>query len=86
MYLKVNDVTTTDDYKLILQYSDGDIRIFDMEPYLDKGIFQQLKDKKVFDTVKPIFDSIEWENGADIDPEVLYENSVSYKPSIPIQS
>ena len=46
-----------------------------MKPYLDKGIFQELKDKKKFKTVRVSFDSIEWANQADIDPEILYEKS-----------
>ncbi|MBP8849185.1 MAG: DUF2442 domain-containing protein [Breznakibacter sp.] len=39
------------------------------------GIFQELKDKAEFKKVKVSFDSIEWENEADFDPEVLYQNS-----------
>jgi hypothetical protein len=30
----------------------------------------------MFDSVRPVFDSIEWANGADVDPEVLYEDSI----------
>lgn len=52
-----------------------------MKPYLDKGIFQELKDEKMFKTVRISFDSIEWSNHADIDLEVLYENSKAYKPT-----
>jgi hypothetical protein len=46
-----------------------------MKPYLDLGIFRELKDLRLFKTVKTSFDSIEWENEADIDPEVLYQES-----------
>ena len=49
-----------------------------MIPYLDKGIFQELKDENLFKAVKVSFDSIEWPNEADIDPETLYEDSISY--------
>jgi hypothetical protein len=48
-----------------------------MKPYLDLGIFQELKDLRLFKTVKTSFDSIEWENEADFDPEILYQNSTS---------
>ncbi|MGL5717819.1 MAG: DUF2442 domain-containing protein, partial [Paraclostridium sp.] len=47
-------------------------------PYLDKGIFQELKNENIFNAVKVSFDSIEWPNEADIDPETLYEDSVAY--------
>ncbi len=37
----------------------------------------EFKDKNLFKTVKVSFDTIEWSNGADIDPETLYEDSHS---------
>lgn len=78
MYLAVKDVKTIDDYKLILTFEDGSVRIFDMKPLLRKGVFKELKDEKLFKTVKVSFDSIEWANGIDIDPETLYEDGVPY--------
>lgn len=78
MYLAVKDVKTIDDYKLILTFEDDSVRIFDMKPLLGKGVFKELKDEKLFKTVKVSFDSIEWSNGIDIDPETLYEDSVPY--------
>ena len=68
MYLAVKDVKTIDDYKLILTFEDGSVRIFDMKPLL----------RKLFKTVKVSFDSIEWANGIDVDPETLYEDGVPY--------
>ena len=75
MYLAVIEVEPLEDYQLLLTFENGEKRIFDMKPYLDKGIFQELKDKKKFRTVRVSFDSIEWGNHADIDPEILYEKS-----------
>ena len=75
MYLEVKDVKAIDDYKLILTFENNEIRLFDMKPYLDLGIFKNLKDKSLFNTVKVSFDTIEWSNGTDIDPETLYEDS-----------
>ena len=69
MYLAVKDVKTIDDYKLILTFEDDSVRIFDMKPLLGKGVFKELKDEKLFKTVKVSFDSIEWANGIDVDPE-----------------
>ena len=46
-----------------------------MKPYLDFGIFQELKDLRIFKTVKTSFDSIERDNEADFDPEILYKKS-----------
>ena len=78
MYLAVKEVKPIDNYKLILTIENNEVKIFDMIPYLDKGIFQELKDENLFKAVKVSFDSIEWPNEADIDPETLYEDSISY--------
>ena len=76
MYLAVVEVKPLDDYKLELTFENREIRIFDMKPYLDKGIYKELKDESKFKSVRVSFDSIEWCNQADIDPEFLYERSV----------
>lgn len=76
MYLAIKDVKPKDNYLLILTFENGEKRQFDMKPYLDFGIFQQLKDLKLFKTVKISFDSIEWDNEADFDPEILYQKSL----------
>ncbi len=78
MYLAVKEVKPIDDYKLMLTFENNEIRLFDMILYLDKGIFQELKDENLFKAVKISFDSIEWLNEADIDQETLCEDSISY--------
>ncbi|WP_414733475.1 DUF2442 domain-containing protein [Acetobacterium carbinolicum] len=75
MYLAVINVEPLKDYKLLLTFENGEKRIFDVSPYLDKGIFQELKDEEKFKTVRVSFDSIEWCNQADLDPEFLFEKS-----------
>jgi hypothetical protein len=75
MYLAIKNVKPHDNYMLILTFENGEKRQFDMKPYLDKGIFKELKDPKLFKTVKISFDSIGWANEADFDPEVLYQKS-----------
>jgi hypothetical protein len=47
-----------------------------MKPFLETGIFKELKDQSIFNTVRTSFDSVEWDNEADIDPEILYRDSV----------
>ncbi len=74
-YPAVKKVKPADDYKLILTFSNKEIRLFDMKPFLDKGIFRQLRDVSLFNTARVSFDTVEWENEADFDPEVLYKLS-----------
>lgn len=75
MYLAIKDVKPQDNYLLLLTFENGEKRQFDMKPYLDFGIFQELKDLRLFKTVKTSFDTIEWDNEADFDPEILYQKS-----------
>jgi hypothetical protein len=77
MYLAVKEVVPTTDYILHLTFENGEERQFDMKPYLETGIFSELKDISKFNTVRVCFDSIEWENEADFDPEILYAKSHS---------
>ncbi|MFZ4741938.1 MAG: DUF2442 domain-containing protein [Bacteroidales bacterium] len=75
MFLAIKDVKVINDYNLILTFENGEKRMLDMLPYLDKGIFQELQDKSMFKTVRVCFDTIEWANEADLDPEFLYKYS-----------
>ena len=47
-----------------------------MSQFLGFGSFADLKDMNEFKKVRISFDTIEWENGLDLDPEFLYEKSV----------
>ena len=76
MYFAIKDVKPQDNYLLLLTFENGEKRQFDMKPYLDFGIFKELKDIRLFKTVKTSFDSIEWDNEADFDPEILYQKSL----------
>jgi len=65
----------TDDYQLDLVFENDECRRFDVKPLLTIGRFSELKDRILFKTVKISFDTIEWENGLDLDPEYIYEKS-----------
>ena len=75
MYLAIKEVQPTPHYQLILTFENGEKRQFDMNPCLGIGIFKELKDISLFNSVKVSFDTIEWDNEADLDPEILYNNS-----------
>lgn len=78
MYLSIKDVKPLPDYKLLLTFENDEERVFDMKPYLNVGVFKQLQDVNLFNTVRVSFDTIEWDNEADLCPELLYEKSAKY--------
>ena len=75
MYKSITKVIPTDDYKLILSFDENEQRIFDVSPILNFGKFSELQDLETFKKVHVSFDTIEWDNGLDLDPEYLYEKS-----------
>jgi uncharacterized protein DUF2442 len=72
---KVVTVRANDDYSLDLEFDDGSKRRFDVKPYLEFGIFKELKDKKYFKRVRIAFGTVQWPNEQDISPETLYTES-----------
>ena len=71
----ITDVKAQDNYEILLSFENGEIKVFDMKPYIDKDFFKQLQDKAQFKTAKPHFDSIQWANGQDLSPDTLYLDS-----------
>lgn len=72
---EVINVEPKEDYILLLTFENGEKRIKDMKPYLEKGVFQKLKEKKFFNQVKISFGTICWNNEIDLCPDNLYETS-----------
>ena len=73
--IAISSVQPLDNYRLLLTFNTNESKVFDMNEYLDHGLFTQLKSKELFDTVRISFDTIQWANGLDLCPEVLYEKS-----------
>jgi hypothetical protein len=72
---RVKDVKPNENYTLQLVFENNEKKIFDVKPYLDKGIFRELKDESLFKTVRPFLGSIQWKNGQDLCPDTLYLDS-----------
>jgi len=64
------------DYTLHLWFANGEEGILDMKPYLEKGIFRELKDLSMFNSVHPFIGTIQWANEADLCPDTVYLDSV----------
>ena len=72
---RVATVHPNPDYTITLTFANGEVRRFDVKPYLNKGIFRELRDIQVFNTVKPMLGSIQWRSGQDLCPDTLYMDS-----------
>ena len=73
---RVTSVKPNPDYTLTLVFSNGEVRVFDVKPYLEFGILRELKERSLFNSVKPFLGSIQWQNGQDFCPDTLYIESI----------
>ena len=73
---RVKEVKALQGYKLLLTFSNGEKRIYNMDGTLEKGIFKELKDINLFNTVKAIHGTVQWMHEQDICPDTLYLDSV----------
>ncbi|MFZ1934029.1 MAG: DUF2442 domain-containing protein [Thermoguttaceae bacterium] len=72
---RLKSVTPLSDHRLLLTFDNAERRLFDMKPYLTTGVFAELTDESLFRSAHVCFDAVEWANGADLCPEVLYAHS-----------
>lgn len=79
MVWQVTAVEPTKDYKLILTFKDGDVRIFDFLPMLEHEINKPLRNIHRFMKAKVHHHTVMWNKNLDMCPEYLYENSVELK-------
>lgn len=66
------------DYQIELEFNNSKKGIVDFEQYLNKKIFEPLKDVSIFKKFKLNSWTIEWENGADFSPEFLLDKMVTH--------
>ena len=67
----VIDFEILPDHRIRVTLSNGNKGIFDVKPYLDKGIFQELKDYNYFKRARIEFGTITWPNEQDFSPETI---------------
>ena len=76
MLLDVVRVDAKPDYTLLLEFENGEKRVFDMTPLMDKKPFVQLKDSPLFTLASVDYGTVVWPGDIDIAPETLYERSL----------
>lgn len=72
--LRVKRVTPISKFVVRLELNNGDKRTIDLEPFLFGPIFRKIRNNRsefLKLHVDPVLGTIVWDNGADIDPDVL---------------
>lgn len=73
--LDVVRVEAKPDYTLVLEFENGEQRVFDMAPLMDKKPFVQLKGSPLFMKASVDYGTVVWPGNIDIAPETLYDRS-----------
>jgi hypothetical protein len=68
----VKSVEPLDNYQLKLHFGNGDLKLFDVSPYLDKGVFKELKDNSYFKSVRVVSGAVQWPHEQDFSNDTLY--------------
>ncbi len=88
--VRIRSAQPTKGFRVRIEFTDGTIREVNLEPYLRGPVFQQMKaDLKTFRSfrVDARMGTLVWDNGADIDPDVLYrELDPAWMESLPLTS
>ena len=71
----VVSVTPTDDFRLDIIFENGEQRIFDVKPYLNRGVFVRLQNPATFAAARVVAGSVEWPGGLDLSYDTLYLES-----------
>jgi len=69
--VKVIFVKPEKNYMLNIKLSNGKSGIFNAKPYLNKGIFKELKNQKYFELVKIAFGGIVWPHEQDFSADTI---------------
>jgi len=61
---------------LLVEFSTGENKIYDVSPLLGFPVFSALKNKKFFDSAKIQYGTVAWNDDIDLCPEIIYNDSM----------
>ena len=84
MHPRITHVTVPAPFQVALAFTDGTRGTVDLSPWIEgkRGVFAALRDPSFFAQVRVDAEAgtIVWPNGADLDPDVLYQAAHGAEP------
>ena len=71
----VKHVRPLDDFRLEVVFENSERRIFDVKPYLQRGVFVRLQNRATFQAARVVVGSVEWPGEVDLSYDTLYLES-----------
>ena len=78
---RVTRLTPQRGHRLLLEFENGEARLFDLTPWLGKGVFRALQDSAEFRQTRVVDGSVEWPGEIDLSYDTLYLRSVAVQPA-----
>ncbi len=83
---KITHVEARPGHRLRVGFENGEERLFDVTPLLDKGVFQELRNEAYFQRVRPVWGGVEWPDEQDLSADTLYCAGTPCTSSRPVTS
>ncbi len=77
----VKQVRPLEDYYIEVLFENGEHRLFDLKPYLHRGVFVHLKNRAAFQAIRVVAGSVEWPGEIDLSYDTLYMESQPITPT-----
>lgn len=68
-------VSVLEPYRLLVGFDNGETRLFDASPLLERKCYQRLRSKAFFAKASIQYGCVTWPENIDIDPDWLYQDS-----------
>jgi hypothetical protein len=65
---RLESVVPIDEHLPRLQFEDGSEHVFDVKPYLDTGIFRELRDADLYASARLEYGGVAWPGGQSLSP------------------
>lgn len=74
---RILNAKALDDFFIEINYVNGEKKLYNFKENLVYNCYKNLKNINYFKLAKSVGTTIEWPNGEDIDPNDLYQNSIT---------
>ena len=74
---RIKSIKALDDFFIEINYKNGEKKLYDFKKNFNFIFYKNLNNLEYFKLAKSTETTIEWPKGEDIDPNDLYENSIS---------
>ena len=73
---RVTSVTCLEDFRLSIEFPNGEKGLYDVGGILNFGVFAELQDRSYFKMAKVSNGTVVWPNEQDICPDTIYIDSI----------